>query len=526
MSVTPSRVVLFLIGLFLAAGVVAYGTGAFRPTVTEGVDGVAANTPSAPVKNTENQPEDSTANSAQNAGADENAAVADDKTEPASPSAEGAGEAGAASTSNDAQAPNSQSGTAAQAKPEAVLSPSFDVLRVEGDGSVVVAGQAAPGADVELVSGSTVLGTTKAGPAGDFAIILDKPLKPGDFSLVLRSSLASGVATSVETAIVSVPEERGGQVLAMVEQPGAPSRLLTVPEVPVQAGNPDEAAASSDSSDSVKTAGDKGDRTAAASETTPEESAQQPAAATGETGSDQSVEVAAVQPDAGAAAKNIAAPVVEAVEIDGERIFIAGHAAPGSTLRVYANDLLLGEVKASTNGRFLVEAKQSLAVGNYSIRVDMIGLDGVKVLARAAVPFEREPGESISAMVPESSSTPDAATQGSSSASGNAADGASKSQPAQDAAGAEQGAVTEQAAKLERKDGAVIIRRGDTLWHISRRAYGHGIRYSTIYLANQEQIRDPNLIWPGQVFRMPAKSLDGETADLEQLHDQSVTVPN
>jgi nucleoid-associated protein YgaU len=67
--------------------------------------------------------------------------------------------------------------------------------------------------------------------------------------------------------------------------------------------------------------------------------------------------------------------------------------------------------------------------------------------------------------------------------------------------------------KLEHAAGAVIIRRKDTLWHISRRVYGHGARYSTIYLANQDQISDPDRIWPGQVFRVPEMSKQGETAN-------------
>ena len=66
------------------------------------------------------------------------------------------------------------------------------------------------------------------------------------------------------------------------------------------------------------------------------------------------------------------------------------------------------------------------------------------------------------------------------------------------------------APKLQSVDSAVIIRRGDTLWRISRRVYGRGVRYSTIYLANQTQIEDPDRIWPGQVFKVPEKSTDGE----------------
>ncbi|TGQ25879.1 LysM peptidoglycan-binding domain-containing protein, partial [Mesorhizobium sp. M00.F.Ca.ET.216.01.1.1] len=76
------------------------------------------------------------------------------------------------------------------------------------------------------------------------------------------------------------------------------------------------------------------------------------------------------------------------------------------------------------------------------------------------------------------------------------------------------------APKLEHADSAVIIRRNDTLWRSSRRVYGHGVRYSTIYLANQDQIRNPDRIWPGQVFKVPGKSKEGEPADMKAMGDQ------
>lgn len=51
--------------------------------------------------------------------------------------------------------------------------------------------------------------------------------------------------------------------------------------------------------------------------------------------------------------------------------------------------------------------------------------------------------------------------------------------------------------------GKAIIRRGDNLWTIARRVYGEGIKYTTIYDANTGQIRDPDRIYPGQVFELP-----------------------
>ena len=51
--------------------------------------------------------------------------------------------------------------------------------------------------------------------------------------------------------------------------------------------------------------------------------------------------------------------------------------------------------------------------------------------------------------------------------------------------------------------GKAIIRGGDNLWTIAKRVYGLGIEYTTIYRANTGQIRDPNQIYPGQVFDLP-----------------------
>ena len=48
-----------------------------------------------------------------------------------------------------------------------------------------------------------------------------------------------------------------------------------------------------------------------------------------------------------------------------------------------------------------------------------------------------------------------------------------------------------------------LVDRGDNLWRISRKRLGHGTRYTEIYAANLAQIRDPKLVYPGQVFVLP-----------------------
>ena len=439
-----------------------------------------------------------------------------------------------------------------------VIAPTFDVVRVESNGSIVVAGNAAPNARVEILNGSTVLGSTVAGTDGAFVIVLDDPLKPGDYTILLRSTTpGNAVIASAQTAVVSVPANPSGQVLAMVEEPGKPSELLTVPEPATKPSAP-----AADNQPAASAAGDQavastvGDQ-AAASATATEAPAAAPAPAATAPAVVQAAPAPATPPAIAATEPKI---VVEAVEIDGKKIFVAGLADPGRKVRAYANDMLLGDAQTSPDGHFLVEATRDIPVGSYTIHVDGLDADGVKVVARAAVPFEREPGELVAAVAPaepkpegpkpEAPATAEAEAPAASASEPATADATAPAvgapavaaapaetapaatpvpaaeAPAGAAAATPPAQVSETVApKLEQADGAVIIRRNDTLWRISRRVYGHGMRYSTIYLANQDQISDPDRIWPGQVFKVPQKSKEGESADLKAMGDQMTKSP-
>ncbi len=511
MAITSLRALLFTVGGVVAVGGVAYISGAFdRPPPPPAPAETAAPAPAAPE-------------------------AADTKTAPGTqeriPAPAGADQAQAPAPKEDAAAPQAPE----QAAPAAgVVAPTFDVVRVEGDGSAVIAGKAAPGAKVEIVHGSAVLGEATAGPDGAFAIVLSDPLKPGDYQIVLRSTAPDGVvATSEQTAVISVPEKADGQVLAMVEEPGKPAELLTVPEPDSKAQAP--AAADQESSEQGPAEAPKAEADAAAPQSGAEQAplqetapaAEQPAAP--EQPADQSA-APEQPPSQEKPAGTVTGPkvVVEAVEIDGSKVFVAGLADAGRKVRAYANDILLGDAVTSPDGHFLVEAQRDLPVGQYTVRVDALEADG-KVAARATVPFEREPGEAIAAVAPQPAKPAPAETetaaadQPGATAPAQTAPAAAETAPAPEAPAT---AVPETVApKLEHADGAVIIRRGDSLWRISRRVYGHGIRYSTIYLANQKQIADPDKIWPGQVFTVPEKSKEGEPADLKALGDQATTVP-
>ena len=75
---------------------------------------------------------------------------------------------------------------------------------------------------------------------------------------------------------------------------------------------------------------------------------------------------------------------------------------------------------------------------------------------------------------------------------------------------------TVQQAPLQQSKASVIIRRGDTLWQISRRVYGAGVRYTTIYLANEAQINNPDRILPGQIFGVPDEAMSED--ELREMH--------
>ena len=274
--------------------------------------------------------------------------------------------------SGEAAATAAQETARAEATPadpsSAWVTPAFDLLRVEPDGSTVIAGRGQPNTKLEIKNGETVVATADIGPSGDFAAVFDQPLPAGDYQLTLSTKDDKGGSkTSEEVATVSVPRDAGGELLAMVSRPGEASRLITVPEAAATAG--DTAGAAEEETASA-VAQDAGEET--------------PAAATAET--------AEAKTEAGAAAE----ARVSAVELEGKRMFIAGTARPGALVRIYANDRLVGEAKADDTGHYVVDGVIDLPVGRHTVRADVMSADGGKVDFRASVPFDRPEGDQVS----------------------------------------------------------------------------------------------------------------------------------
>ncbi|NUS18409.1 MAG: LysM peptidoglycan-binding domain-containing protein [Mesorhizobium sp.] len=525
MAINPSKAFLFAAGGVVVVAAVAYGSGALDPYINNQKPAQVAALPQGDAKPAESS---STSTEGRVPQAPANTMAPGNTMAPANkmaPANNAMAPANTMASANNATAPAAQV-PAAAAGPTL---PTFDVVRVEGNGSIVVAGSAAPNAKVEILNSGTVLGSTDSGPDGAFAIVLDDPLKPGDYTITLRQTVGGTAIASAQTAVVSVPQSPTGQVLAMVEEPGKAAQLITVPQ--------------------AETKPAAGDQAAQAPATTAPAASNTAPAATAPAATDQA------QTPATAAAAAEPKIAVEAVEIDGSKIFVAGTADPGRKVRAYADAILLGDAKTSADGHFLIEATRDIPVGSYTIHVDGLDDDGVKVVARAAVPFEREPGESIAAVAPSETKTGETKAGEAKPAETKLTQGQGAGSLATEAKPAETTTVTTTAEaakptapaaeapakvakatpstnvpetvapKLEHADSAVIIRRNDTLWRISRRVYGHGTRFSTIYLANKDQIRNPDRIWPGQVFKVPSTSKEGEAADMKAMGEQMTAAP-
>ena len=635
-----------------------------------------------------------------------------------------AGEVDTASLSSDET--TSETSDENVQKPEVKpIIPTYDLLRIEPDGSAVIAGQAAPNSDVALLDGDDVIANTKAGSGGDFAIILDQPLSSGLHQLTLQTKDADGnITESEEQGIVEVPAEGSAdKPTVLVSKPGEATRVLQKPEIaenekpePVETAKVEETTepedqtqqteenAESDTNNVVsatdsasvdlakpdqetaeasqteqaenKTQGDEattgfggtvtiGETAEETTESANQETAalanpEEDTAANPETnGNDATTEPVPVPTPAPKVedsaepepVKQVAPVLLEAADIEGDRIFIAGTGEPGMIANIYLDSEFLGQTEISGNGAFLFEGNRKISAGRYDVRADMVESGSSKVVARAEVsllhepepevtpqpvqtadvtaseepepvveetenadaqaatqtaavekeavteqtnqastsegssasetatnletvnqPTQKltetnEPTEQLAAITEDkvqlpgqekAASSSDQATEESTSAGNNGGsvettqDGTSTNEStslASNTSGSEkqnqtgtadsvevettssdQSETTEVAslaneneqttsdadpvetvAKKELRTGtAVIIRRGDSLWRVARRNYGKGIRYTTIFEANRDQVRDADLIYPGQVLKVP--ELEEETA--------------
>ncbi len=129
---------------------------------------------------------------------------------------------------------------------------------------------------------------------------------------------------------------------------------------------------------------------------------------------------------------------------------ISGGSAPKAPVQLYLDNAFIGRTQANNSGSWSLAPSKQAATGLHTLRADHVGKAG-KVLARVEFPFSR--AKPLKNMTPGT---------------------------------------------------FVVVQPGNNLWRLARRAYGSGFRYSVIYEANKNQIKNADLIYPGQVFTLPA----------------------
>lgn len=128
---------------------------------------------------------------------------------------------------------------------------------------------------------------------------------------------------------------------------------------------------------------------------------------------------------------------------------ISGRALPRAQVALYVDNQFIGTALSDDQGRWSLGPKKSIAKGSHVLRADQVVAEG-DVELRIEQPFE-----------------------------------------------------TDRPADFSRQQSKIMVRSGNSLWHIARKVYGAGYRYTMIFQQNAEQIRDPDLIYPGQLFTLP-----------------------
>ena len=400
--------------------------------------------------------------------------------------------------------------------------PSFDIVRVERNGEAVIAGRAAPRSRVTVLQGDQPIATAKANQRGEFVAIPHRPLPPGQRQLTLRAEdpETGDTAESDQAVVIDIPRmpDDGTPDAAETTQTAeTPERSGDGPQVTSRsaleppsgrrqagggdaggerdAGSSGDAVAVRDNGTSAPPADEGEDDAPAATVTDVPEPAGKGPEATGDggarvtarqdaaaaeggaggTGGQAAGEGAGVGGGRGDAPIAVLVPrqgtgevevlqrpsgetgleqrdlVLEAVQytVDGG-ISISGRAPAEALVVAYLNDTELARTRAPADGDWTMTPTADIPPGLHTLRVEQVGPDG-RVQASVSTPFANQP------MVDE----------------------------------------------LDQNEGMVVIQPGDNLWTIARRTYGQGWEYTLIYRANRDQIRDPDLIYPGQVFVVP-----------------------
>jgi nucleoid-associated protein YgaU len=355
---------------------------------------------------------------------------------------------------------------AAEPVEKAKIVPSFDTVRVEPTGDALIAGRAEPGSEVVVKFNGVAVGTAVANEDGAFVVTPDKPLPTGPGALSIESKSNEVVVASADTVAVDVKAGAIDTPMVAVLKPDEPTQVVQVPAKP------------------------------------------------------------ALPPS-----KTVNLDTVD-YDQTGNIVF-GGRGPAGSKVQLYVDNNAYGLADINAKGTWSFAGASPLTVGPHALRADEIGGDGA-VKSRIEMPFYREEPAKVAtaaltpaapeppkpvevataqeipapAATPEvaEASAPEAPAVAEAPAAAAPVETAPAVEPAADepaVVAAQVPAVTDPAIEPAAAPTQVIIQPGNNLWKLSRQIYGKGMMYTVIYEANKDQIRKPDLIYPGQIFLTP-----------------------
>lgn len=328
------------------------------------------------------------------------------------------------------------------------IRPKFDVVRVNPTGDTVIAGRAAPNAEVTVTDQDREVGKVKADSRGEWVLVPEKSLTSGphELSLAARKNKDEPDLLSREKVILVVPER--GKDIAGREITGRTSGTLAIAVPRDGSGGTTVLQKPGISTRPGEKPGPKVvKRTAEEMTTAARELAARRQSAEAKPPPPVETQVASGNSGERRSASRL---TMDAIDYDQSgKVEMSGRAPKGSRVQLYLDNKPLGEAIAQDGGVWRVKPSVPVSPGIYKMRVDQIDTAG-KVVARVELPFAR--AKPLGALP---------------------------------------------------HDSVVLVQPGTNLWRIARKTYGRGLRYAVIYEANRDQIRNPDLIYPGQIFFLP-----------------------
>lgn len=335
---------------------------------------------------------------------------------------------------------------AAEDQPAAVQGPSFDVVRVSPDGQALIAGRGHPGDRLRVIMDGKDIGETEVGGDGSFAVFVT--LDASDVARELWLLAEGGGGDAIQSADTVIIAPRPAEVSAAE----SPAMEPTDAEPATAEEQVDVAAI--DTAEAVPAMTDTATTADAPAEGLPAPVADVPVPT-----EERAPEVLVSSAD-GVGVANLP-PLADGMQISLDSIdygatgdvVLRGRSVPGGSVRVVLDGQTLSDIASDDEGVWKTDLS-GLDPGTYDLRLERLDAEGATTGA-VSLPFHREePGDIAKAL-----------------------NGA--------------------AARV------ITVQPGATLWAIARDRYGDGIRYVQVFEANRDLIRNPDLIYPGQVFGLP-----------------------